>query len=514
MYFKRQALALLLAVCLAMGLLPASAGAASTDKAIQILTTANPTGGIEGYNNAYHHVYYGTWNDEPVKWRVLDTKTNMLNAVKGDGLFLLTEKSLGPGDYDGVSFDSSYRYSIEWQDSQAQKLCKTFEQGHLTDSERAVVLATIKSDEAFTLSSSSVYSYDAADGILNGDKVFFLSAEEASNPDYGFTDNDSRKAIYGSMYTNWWLRSPVSDNGDVYAGMVDRDGIVEGGDVTMIRAARPALNLDLSAVLFTSAAEGGKPSGLGLSQVGDYGNKEWKLTLLDTARNFSVTQTKVEGTPGETLSLSYLDAQTGENEYVSAMIVDGSDVLYYGRLAQSTASAGEARFTIPADLSAGSYTLKVFSEQCNGDKKTDYASAFMDIPLTVEPNTYTAKLHAANLTGAAAALDKTSGIEASDTVTVTITPEAGKAFDTPPAVTATGATVGTVTAGANGTYICPITGFIADATIYVNGSATAPIVPNLPQTGDNSHIALWGAMLTASMLGMYMILRRRGAKTE
>ena len=66
---------------------------------------------------------------------------------------------------------------------------------------------------------------------------------------------------------------------------------------------------------------------------------------------------------------------------------DNDDVLSYGNIAQSSAS-GTASVTIPGGLAAGDYTLKVFSEQCNGDKKTDYASDFQDISLTVEPYTY------------------------------------------------------------------------------------------------------------------------------
>ncbi|MBQ6118270.1 MAG: hypothetical protein IJK98_03475, partial [Clostridia bacterium] len=43
---------------------------------------------------------------------------------------------------------------------------------------------------------------------------------------------------------------------------------------------------------------------------------------------------------------------------------------------------GTLTVTVPADLALGTYTLKVFSEQYNGDKKTDYASAFCDVTLT------------------------------------------------------------------------------------------------------------------------------------
>lgn len=66
-----------------------------------------------------------------------------------------------------------------------------------------------------------------------------------------------------------------------------------------------------------------------------------------------------------------------------AMLADNSgNILYYGRIAQNSAN-GTASVEIPSDLTAGTYTLKVFSEQYNGDYKTDYASEFQDITLTV-----------------------------------------------------------------------------------------------------------------------------------
>lgn len=151
---------------------------------------------------------------------------------------------------------------------------------------------------------------------------------------------------------------------------------------------RPAFNLDLTSVLFTSAAVGGKADSTvdgNLTEVAAYDGNEWKLTLKDgdrsgfTASTTSAT-TQVENYSNWTVDVAYSGAQTGSNEYVSAMLVDSSgSVLYYGRVAQNSAS-GEASITIPTGLAVGSYTLKVFSEQYNGDKKTDYASAFTDIP--------------------------------------------------------------------------------------------------------------------------------------
>lgn len=117
----------------------------------------------------------------------------------------------------------------------------------------------------------------------------------------------------------WWLRSPHAGSTSV-AGAVDPYGIVLFGIVDAARAARPAFNLDLTSVLFTSAVVGGKPDGL--NKVGDYNGNDWKLTLKDNSRNFAVTETTASGKPGDTVTLDYTGATTGENEYISVILAD------------------------------------------------------------------------------------------------------------------------------------------------------------------------------------------------
>lgn len=173
--------------------------------------------------------------------------------------------------------------------------------------------------------------------------------------------------------------------------MVHDDGVVDGSDVYDDWAARPAFNLNLQSVLFTSAAVGGKADTAvdeNLTAVTNYAGSEWKLTLLDSSRIFSADvngQTSASASAGGTVEITYTGAETGGNEYVSAMLCDSNDnVLYYGNIAQGSAS-GTASVAVPADLAVGDYTLKVFSEQCNGDKKTDFASAFQNINLVILP---------------------------------------------------------------------------------------------------------------------------------
>ena len=84
---------LLLALTLVVTtLMPMTVRAAGTGKAIQLVASDNPTGGVEDQ----HHVYFGqdtsAVNYFDACWRVLDAdKTN----IGSDGMFLLSEELLG-----------------------------------------------------------------------------------------------------------------------------------------------------------------------------------------------------------------------------------------------------------------------------------------------------------------------------------------------------------------------------------------------------------------------------------
>ena len=385
---KKRILSLMLCCVMLLGLMPTTAFAAGTGKAIQLGTS-----GISGYDTAkggtgYDYIYMGSYNSSPVKWRVLDDQTNFDSNGDGTnetGLFLLSEDLLGSGDRGDVYFDGTSPYSNAWQGSDAQAWCNTFESSNLDSLELAAILATTKSDDAFTSSTHNV-SFAASTNILNSDQVFFLSAEEAVNSEYGFTDDAARIANYGNSASTWWLRSPYADFTSS-TGLVDGYGRVYDGGVGLGWAARPAFNLNLNSVLFTSAAVGGKPDG-GLTTISEYSGNEWKLTLKDSSRsNFAVTSAAVTAyTNGSTVEISYTGAKTGANEYISALLVDDNgNPTYYGRSnAPLTETDGTAQLSVPAGFAEGNYLLKVFNEQYNDNYKTDYASDFTDISLTVK----------------------------------------------------------------------------------------------------------------------------------
>ena len=373
---KKRILSILLVCCMVLVLLPTTVFANNDGaKAIQLGTS-----GISGYdstNRSYDYIYFGTWNNSTVKWRVLDTKTNMPNAQEGDGFFLLSDALLGTGAFGGVEFDYTTPYTNDWKGSRGQDWCNGFYTRNLSTTEQKAVFATSKSDDPYIDG-----RFMGSENILNGDKVFFLSAEEAGKAAYGFIDDNARIANYGDSAGGWWLRSPHQDYNS--AGVVNASGGVRAEWVNDTNAARPAFNLKPDSVLLVSAAVGGKGAADGIFKIPEYSGDEWKLTLLDDTRTFRVTETAAVGKPGGSVTLNFSGARTGQNEYISAIIKGESGATHYGRIMKPTAAETQLSFTLPYDLDSGNYKLYVFSEQCNGDYKTDYASRFQAVALTVE----------------------------------------------------------------------------------------------------------------------------------
>ncbi len=372
-------------------------GVATQSNAVMLADYDGPaiqlgTGGISGpteeeedgkgsYYVPNSYIYFGVNSGNsstPIKWRVLDA--DMANDGTTSGMFLLSEYLLAS--------DVQFRYneSIDnaYQGSAAQFWCGLFLSNRLNFStvEQDAMLGLVKTDSA----EDDLYSISWGESSLTAtDKLFFLSVQELADYVGNYLATPGMAATNTSLSASeWWLRSPYAYVRTA-VGTVFKDGNVRYSSAQNYWAARPAFNLDLNAVLFTSAAEGGKSDVLvdsNLTEVGT-GSTEWKLTLKDTSRSFNASASNTLVRVGENLTVTYSGAGTGKNEYVSAMLADNSgNILYYGRIAQNSAN-GTASVEIPSDLTAGTYTLKVFSEQYNGDYKTDYASEFQDITLTV-----------------------------------------------------------------------------------------------------------------------------------
>ncbi len=402
----KQWIGSLLAVCLVMAMLPTAALAADTGKAIQLVSegSAGNLGGGQA-DNVYFGNYYQS-NDstkEPVKWRVLSNT--------GGQLFLLADQNLDVFQYHTEIED------VTWETSTMRSWLNGYGASSNTGGSSGIdytgdnfLDAAFSAKEQNAIVETAVVNDDNKDdnygtngegGNNTTDRIFLLSIAEADNRSYfpkysssRYSANTPYVADGGRLGTymngedegyldRWWLRSPGFNNS--MAAFIEYDGgdVYDGNPVNNKTAAvRPAFNLNLSDVLFTSAATGGKSaSGMdsGLTAVQNYSGNDWKLTLKDSTRSsFAISNAKWSG---NTLTFSYSGAQTGTNEYLSAVILENGAITCYGRILQSTSASGTANLSLPSGVAlSDTTTLYVFNEQVNGNERTDYASALSPIP--------------------------------------------------------------------------------------------------------------------------------------
>ena len=374
---KKRILSILLTLCMTLCLTPISVFAEEVgtegSAAIQLGTDALSVLS-KNVNTATAPIVYFGQNHEnnPTAWRVIGYDGSGVTSSKGD-ITLLAADAMGVIPFVDTILNNEYAPSNlkATIDALAEKL---------TTEENAAV-----KKRALTSGSYDGENTDCVAGGQVDNAVFWpLSTAEA------FAVNNDLRALEPAhpnwVDRGWWLRSPGSDK--IRLAVVRSDGSVQYSGFSVLifnnhRTVRPAFNLNLNSVLFASAAVGGKPDG-GLTEVSKYSGNEWKLTLLDSRRNFAVTEKTVSAVPDDTVTLNYKGATRGKNEYISVILADNNGAQYYGRVAQPTAKSGTVEIKIPSDIAPGDYTMKVFSEQYNGDCKTDLASAFADVTLTVE----------------------------------------------------------------------------------------------------------------------------------
>ena len=405
---KFKIISLFLVLCLAAGLMPVVtlAAAADTGKAIQLAdsgTAANIGGGQA--DNIYFGTYRqssngsGGYNTDPVKWRVL--------ANESGKLFLISDQNLDVFEYHTENEDVTWETSTmrSWLNGLAAN--KGDGEEAIDYSDDNFLDTAFSAGEQEAIAETEVVNddnprYGTEGGNNTVDKIFLLSLDEARNTGY-FADDNSRISTNTAYVADggkinisrrdagtadyWYLRSPALRSYNV-SRVYDNGNVDDfGAYVSNSSTVRPAFNLDLSSVLFTSAAAGGKSTAgmdSGLGSVGDYNGNEWKLTLLDGSRSFSVSGA-ITNASQNMVSFSYSNAQTGPNEYISAIIVVNGAITHYGRILQLdgtvNGASGMINLTLPTDVTSSSAKLYVFNEQYNGDYRTDYASGLMGLDM-------------------------------------------------------------------------------------------------------------------------------------
>ncbi len=197
-------------------------------------------------NGEEYHYYQ--W--EQIKWKVLEYNAPTVFVVADSGLDCRAYNT-GAG-------------SVTWEKSSVRQwLNGAFYQSAYSSTEREAILGSDVSNE------DNPY-YGTSGGKGTRDNVYLLSMKEVSNPEYGFSDDDSANSTSrrtkvsdyaaavgaetskesgyrGNCY--WWLRSPGLSASNAayinYYGYIYKDGV--GADFSSC-AVVPAMHIDLDAI--------------------------------------------------------------------------------------------------------------------------------------------------------------------------------------------------------------------------------------------------------------------------
>ncbi|MBP5654952.1 MAG: S-layer homology domain-containing protein [Clostridiales bacterium] len=364
------------------------------------------------------YVYFsnldGDWLDVPSKYRVLAPKTN---AYGGTTMFIDCELGGYSANFDDDTIpNEGATYVSEWEFSDLKKGLNGDKflnrKGVFTEAEKKAIANSYSQEHELVASDTEEagkvlyttknnYSYHVP---LKGEKIFVLDAEELSNIDYGYNmiagpraeNNYKMEPGYARIkrvkrnpenpdsdygYYSCWIRSFNSSSPD-WGNEADVEGIFCSCPITGNRCAKPAMNIDLSYVLFSTLLSGK------FNKVG----AEYKLTIKDEAITAAVPSGEKVTSDGSSITVPYVISGDNAEQVtrMSYMITDkayddsDANLLYYNELEGDFSLTGASgSFALPSDLDisrwGSDYHVYIFAEiLCDGNE-TDYASEPLEL---------------------------------------------------------------------------------------------------------------------------------------
>ena len=191
---------------------------------------------------------------------------------------------------------------------------------------------------------------------------------------------------YGTTCAVYWYRTlPVSHGTSYfyYDGVIRENrigAIFKQGARQNAYGVRPMTRVMGDDILLASAIGAKNNEAVTNAEMPTANGYEYKLTVRDATRTFNATKTGniAYHSDSFSLNLSYSGAKVGADEAISYIITDRNDNVYqYKRVRTSTSPTGTINLDIPYSSFLGDHCkVKVFNEKLNGEKYTDYGSAF------------------------------------------------------------------------------------------------------------------------------------------
>ena len=344
------------------------------------------------------YVYFGKWNQEPVKFRVLDTDTDLFTHDSKEKTLFLDSDVLLYNDY------LDYTEGTSWKNSSLRTYMNHKLLDDLFDGYECLAIEYCDSwGFSMTVGTGPEEVYSTTQAMfgsrlgISGEQLFLLDAWELSNKNYGYFPSESAASRIKS------LADGVTDTGYYLTRTPERDGKKVGfvnnetGSFVLMSTKKnagiaPAINIKKSSILFstwTNQYDSSDP------------DRTFKLTLLDNDMTISAQKSKgisIDDNGWVTIPYVVSGSDKGIANTASVLILDKeypdsrANILFYDTLRSSDvfSAEGEGMFQFPKEISGTwgkDYFVYILAEQSHGLKRfTDLASAPCQVFL---PDEYT-----------------------------------------------------------------------------------------------------------------------------
>ena len=356
-----------------------------------IISNPNPPANDESHWSG-SYVYYGKYNEEDVRYRVLDRRTNKFSSQSDSNrntMLMDCDIALYEGDFANLGASNP----CEWEFSDVRRQLNgdalLTKEGSFTAIERETIAESTVDESMYT--------------PLYNDKIFLLDVKDVNNEAYGYggagySASRSKEGISFRTGAGWLLRTASDDQSGIYrvrreTTSSDRFGVAYYRVDTGYSYVSPAFNVDLSSVVLSSlnrysASSGGagetgaeytlalKDSGLGIKATG--------ASKIDKNGNvsisYSVTDNSSLSTPDSIVAVVTNGVWTGEGWS------EGAELLQSKKAALS-GTKGTLKFKLDSSIT-GDYNIYILAMDESHPYETDYASAPVAVTMTAEVRGY------------------------------------------------------------------------------------------------------------------------------
>ncbi len=316
------------------------------------------------------YVYYGKYDDQPVKYRVLD-KDSTKYGVEGGSVFL---------DCDSCIATTGFLGSCSWEEAY----------------QKSIYAAKVKAWLNSVAFYESTEVFDVIEKNAIASKILLLEADDVTRPDYGYSDSVSEGDNRIKTGNDRWIlgteKESYSNNFSCfsyyyYVAEIVTPALAVFQSSSFDVGISPAFNLKRPSILFSSLVSGtsGQPGA------------EYKLTLIDS--DISIAPESAVKADAK-IVIPYKITSTGTTpNRVSVVVTDGTwtdkgwstgaQLLQYAKLDMDSFSMeGSGSFVPDSSKLIGKwgtdYHVYLVAEDVNGKYESDYASAPVEVTDLIE----------------------------------------------------------------------------------------------------------------------------------